>query len=128
MSSLKRSTPIGAHSGFNSMVMVPSVVSRVAVSPLAALAGKVVASAAPADACRTFLRVGKERQATPSRHEAATVRVMVLIPFCASPRRIGGAMVVSAARALLVTCRSCGRELCGTLQLAERSELEMLGL
>ena len=59
--------------------MVPSVVSKVAVSPLAALAGKVVASAAPADACRTFLRVGKDKQATPSRHEAPTVSVMVLI-------------------------------------------------
>ena len=90
------------------------------MSPLAALAGKVVASAAPADASRTFLRVGSDRHATPSRHEAATVRVMVLILFCASPRRMGGAMVESAARALVTAGRAVGM-LCGTLQCESRA-------
>ena len=38
-------------------------------------------------------------------------------------------MVVSAARALVITCRSCGRELCGTLQLqcCQSSELAVMG-
>ena len=76
------------------------------------------------------MRVGRLKQATPSRHEAATVRVMVRILFWASPRRIGGAMVVSDARAL-VTCRRAVGMLCGTLGMPEpskHSELEMHGL
>ena len=84
---------------------------------MAACAGSVVAKAAPADAWRTFLRVGSDRQATPNKHEAATVRVMVLILFCASPLRIGGAMVESAARALDESASAVGR-LCGTPAIA----------
>ena len=96
---------------------------------MAALAGKVVANVAAAPACRTFLRVGSDRHATPSRHEAATVRVMVLILFCASPRRMGGAMVESAARALVESACAVER-LCGTpaIARARSSELEIDGL
>ena len=68
--------------GFNSdRDAVPSVAFQGGGVALAALAGKRGGERGAGRRLQDVLRVGKERHATPSRHEAATVSVMVRIFF-----------------------------------------------